>query len=269
MPRLSKVSILSVWAILIIGLSASLAQKKPGGNSNLQLKAILSSTVVDSKTGLEIRSKIVNDSKYPLTPYASLSGTNSVYILAPNQSGEFVMSVVAKSRRAVRMLFDDCVAAPLQSSPQICGDPWFLYGKDIETTYFWIRSRDEFQVAINGSTTEFTPTGGILNFTKMNIGEIKGVILKNNFQFPGSTVYFTFQDPFYVLVKATDSDSDGVMDWILTPVFGPLSVYDPESRIWTDYPEGSVPRLVRSNVSPDCNYGTYRMPFELKIARLQ
>jgi hypothetical protein len=75
-------------------------------------------------------------------------------------------------------------------------------------------------------------------------------------------------DPQYYLVKTGDWDGDGILDWILTPVFGDLKVSEADGT-YPDYPYGTVLRQVASSGRRLCDHGTYLMPFELKIARLR
>ena len=111
-----------------------------------------------------------------------------------------------------------------------------------------------------------------LNFTTMRMGETKGVCgLGNTIRFrtkdnsatrnhdESQDEYGLVMDPQYYLVKATDWDGNGVLDWILTPVCGDLKVKEADGT-YSDYPYGTVLRQVVSSGQRVCDHGTYWMP---------
>ncbi len=57
-----------------------------------------------------------------------------------------------------------------------------------------------------------SPVPSPRNLTEVDKKEMVATTVVVSSETQGSTLYYTFQEPFYVLVKATDWDGDGMMD---------------------------------------------------------
>jgi len=267
-------------AIFVLGAIAIPTPAGGGGNADLPMKAIFS----DGSSF-----KILNDhSGQPYVHQGNKSGMNYVVIGSPSTSGHFVMAIYANSGRYVNLRFDTLLHNPLEPVTGGCPDPYFLDSPDVlvPTTYFFLRTFWKCQyidhlyenppwIEFIRSTT--SKDASILNLTKMLPGEKIGVSFEmasfranDDLNTPG---YDESQDLYhlsgyptgagYLLVEATDWDGNGVMDWILRTIPCKL-VVKAFGRTDDVLPQGDCFKLTDGW---PCEYGSFGLPFELKIAR--
>jgi hypothetical protein len=287
--RFFKIFSLALIAVFIVlgAISAQRTTGGGGGNRDIPMIAIFSEGPISTFPEGKIRNDTPN---LPYVYQGSRTGQNYLVISQPGTTGDFRMCIHGGSGRFVKFLFNDVLQPPRPVSelPSVCLHPYFIYPTikvPVETTYIFISTARECQYIYHDDAsnpwTELIPMENYLNFTTMRIGETRGVCgLGNTIRFrtkddPATRNYNESQDeyglvmdPQYYLVKATDWDGNNIMDWILTPICGDLKVKEADGT-YSDYPYGTVLRQVVSSGQRVCDHGTYWMPFELKIARMQ
>ena len=231
---------------------------------------------------------LTGDSGYRITgdggPYTHQGTATDLNNLTIENDGHFIMVVRAITGRWVNLLFN---AQCTSHEPNIedCADPDFLLSADaVQTTYWSLRTywkcryishADEAEpwTELIRSTTRKDAT--ILNLKAMTPGETVGVSVEMmTFKVDGSDdLYGLTGQPLnpvdpgsaaYLLVTATDWDGDGAMDWILRSIPGKLVI---KSYDRTDIlPDGDCFRLT---CGYPCEYGSFKLPVELKIAKLK
>jgi len=270
-----KIFSLALLAV-VIGLGAMAIPTLSGGgggsNADIPMQAVFSD-------GFKITS---DNSIVPYVNRGNKPGMNYVVIGSPNTSGHFVMAIYSNTGRYVNLLFAT-PCSPEETPAGGCPDAYFLDSPNdlVPTTYFSLRTVWKCQYIPHDGWTEFIRSttkrdATILNLTKMTPGETVGVSFEMaKFRVndnPLTSGYDESQDLYgltsyptgagYLLVTAGDWDGDGVMDWILRTISGRLVVKEHDRT--TDLPQGDCFRLTGGW---PCEYGSFRLPFELKIAR--
>jgi hypothetical protein len=264
-------------AIFVLGAMAIPTPAGGGGgggsNADIPMKALFS-----DGSSFKITS---DDSNVPYVNQGSKPGVNYVVISGPSTSGNFVMAIYTNTGRYANMLFDTLMHG--ESPAAGCPDAYFLDSPDaiVPTTYFFLRTYWKCQYIPHDGWTEFIRSttkrdATILNLTKMTPGETVGVSFEMaRFRVnddPNTLGYDESQDLYgltsyptgagYLLVTSGDWDGDGIMDWTLKTISGKLVVEEYDRT--TTLPDGDCFRLTGGW---PCEYGSFRLPFELKIAR--
>lgn len=207
-------------------------------------------------------------------------------------TGDFVMVVRASSGRYVDLKFDTRTAFPVAENPSECALAYFLDTPAIpvQSAYWALRTywkcryiphEDETGkwTELIRSTTRRDST--ILNLTTMKLNETVGVSIEMmRFRAPDNPMtpsYDEYQDFYgltsqvqpgeagsaiYLLVTATDWNGDGVMDWILRSIPGRVVIKE-----WDRTCELACGDSFSMGADWPCKYGSFGMPFELKIAK--
>lgn len=268
--------------LLVAGLAGSGGAQKPAKNVVIPMMALLSG---------EAGSRITDDG---LGPYVHQGTTSEENNLTIDTDGHFLMVVRAVSGRKLDLLFDTQCTPPPQPNPDDCADPDFLFSTSpVQTTYWMLRTYwkcryiphdDEAEpyTELIRSTTRRDST--ILNLKTMVPGETVGVSVEGMRFRPtdsGQTPEYDESLDFYLmtgqqaldgapgsaaylLVTATDWDGDGAMDWVLRTIPGKVVIksYDRTDVLL----DGECFRL--SSDFP-CGYGSFKLPYELKIVPIR
>lgn len=279
--RLLKAALLAALAAGVL-LGTASAQKGGGTSSkDIPMKAIFSD-------GSDFR---ITGDAVPYVHQGSQAGQTYIVL---DGNGSFVMAAYSSTGRNPNLLFDTCWSLPTAENPVECADPYFLPPQafPVQSTYFFLRTywkcRYIAHVEEDGTTwTELIRSttrrdAAILNLKTMSPGETVGVSVEmmrfrvtDNALTPG---YDESQDLYgltgrplpgmpgsaaYVLVTATDWNGDGVMEWILRSIPGKIVIkqYDRADDVLL---QGDAFRTVSDW---PCEYGSFILPFELKIAK--
>lgn len=240
--------------------------------------------------------KITGDSGIPYAYQGTRPGEDYLVI---NKSGSFVMGINAPAGlgRYANLEPDTQLFPPEPEIPTgtECANASFLPSPpdvDVPTTYWFLRTywkcRYVPHVEEDGTTwTELIRSttrrdATILNLNSMQPGETVGVSVEMmRFRVRDNTKtldYDESQDLYgltgrnlpelpgsaaYLLVTATDWNGDGIMDWILRTIPGKIVIkqYDRADDVLL-YGDGF--KMVGNW---PCEYGTFSLPFELKIAK--
>jgi hypothetical protein len=269
-------------ALLVAGVVGTGVAQKGGKSVVIPMTALFS-----GESGV----KITDDGLGPYVHQGTTTELNNVQI---EGDGHFIMVVRTVSHRMLNLLFDTQCRPPVDPNPVDCADPNFLLSPTpVQTTYWMLRTywkcRYIPHVENDGtiwtelvrSTTRKDST--ILNLKTMVPGETVGVSVEgmrfnptdnesttgydestlDNYLMTGTQLLESSPgSAAYLLVTATDWDGDGVMDWILRTIPGKVVIKEWDR---TDVlPDGDCFRLT---CGFPCEYGSYKLPFELKIAR--
>ncbi len=272
-----------LMVLLVAGVVGTGVAQKGGRSVVIPMMALFS-----GESGV----KITDDG---LGPYVHQGTTTELNNLQIEGDGHFTMVVRSVSGRKVNLLFDTLCRLPGTPNPDGCADPYFLLSTTpVQTTYWSLRTYWKCRyipheepdgtkwTELIRSTTRKDST--ILNLKTMVKGETVGVSIEGTRFRPsdnqGTPAYDESLDFYlmtgqplletspgsaaYLLVTATDWDGDGVMDWILRTIPGKLVVkeYDRTAVL----PDGDCFRL---NSDYPCGYGSFKLPYELKIARIK
>lgn len=237
--------------------------------------------------------KIFGDSSMPYVHQGTTLGVNNLTI--SGREGYFVMAIYANSGRYANLLFDTRRTFPDVTNPVECANAYFLDTPviPVQTTYWFLRTYWRCRyipheepdgttwTELIRSTTRKDAT--ILNLKAMVPGETVGVsveMMKFRPRDSGLTPgYDESQDLYgltgkqldpeapgsaaYLLVTATDWNGDGVMDWILRTIPGKV-VIKQYGRADDVLPHGDGFLMT---CGYPCEYGSFSLPFELKIAK--
>jgi hypothetical protein len=262
-----------ILALLVAGIAGSGVAQKPARNTVIPMMASLS-----GETGF----KITDDG---LGPYVHQGTTTELNNLTIDTDGHFLMVVRAVSGRKLNLLFETQCLPPADPNPDDCPNPSYLLSSTaVGTTYWMLRTYWKCRYISHAgdaepwtelirSTTRKDST--ILDLRAMAPGETVGVSVEG-MRFceaeSGSECYLMTGTQWsasapgsaaYLLVTATDWDGDGAMDWILRTIPGKVVI---KSYDRTDIlPDGECFRL---SGSYPCAYGSFKLPFELKIAKV-
>jgi len=225
------------------------------------------------------------DSGYRITgdggPYAHQGTATDLNNLTIEKDGHFIMVVRAVTGRWVNLLFNaQCTSA--EPNIEDCADPDFLLSADaVQTTYWSLRTywkcryishADEAEpwTELIRSTTRKDAT--ILNLKAMTPGETVGVSVEmmtfkvdeseDLYGLTGQPLPGEAGSAAYLLITATDWDGDGIMDWTLRTIPGRVVIKEWDRT--TVLLNGEALRLT---CGYPCEYGSFILPFELKVAR--
>ncbi len=260
--------------LLVAGVVGSGVAQKPARNVVIPMMALLS-----GESGF----RITDDGFGPYVHQGTATDLNNVTI---DTDGHFLMVVRDVSNRKLKLLFNTPCIPPAGPNPDDCPDPSFLLSSTaVETTYWMLRTYWKCRyiphedpdgtkwTELIRSTTRKDST--ILNLRTMAMGETVGVSVEGMrfctaetaldcFLMTGQQLELDPGSAAYLLVTATDWDGDGAMDWILRTIQGKVVIrsYDRTDVLL----EGECFKL--SGPYP-CRYGSFKLPYELKIAPLR
>lgn len=282
--RFLRVFLLALLAAGVL-LGTASAQKGGGGTATKDIPLIATFYGFDSSgNALKITNDVINGA---YVHQGNKPGQNKIVFSA----GSLIFSIYKESGRWVNLSFDQVLEAPVPildlKSEYNCRPPYFIYPEiwsSITTTYFFIRTLNEYQRVIHGENpldpwAEFTSLVRTYpDFLKMSEGQVKYVCgVGNTVPFrtddPNTGLdesqdqFALFQEPQFYEIQATDWNGDGVTDWVIRPYAGHFKVWDTDNKEYKDFPQGCIPRRVTSSAFRDCNHGEFAMPFELRLRR--
>jgi len=272
------VAALVVLAGIILVLNANAQKGKGWPAPNAKARFISGDTVIPG-----ILNKIVNDD--PAAYYENV-GNNTISIGDPH----WIVSIHTDrlSSRYVNLYFDNVVSGPGQNLPTACAKPYFIYPviTPVTTTHLYMKGSGELELIPDPNDPDY-PTlqtkDSWLNFDNMTEGQETITYatwfyfhvpdLKSTKGTDESRVIYSFIDCKWVKVKAYDCYGGKANRWVFKPITEPFKRrpwdWDGVTDIWIYHPEGSIPHEFISNSMSKCDHGTYRMPWELEIVRIQ
>jgi len=282
---LAFVGVLVVLAGIILVLNANAQKGKGWPALNAKAKFISGNTTIlgnpwTTEDDLVVPNKILNDVE---GAYYENVGNNTISIGYPH----WIVSIHTdrESSRFVNLYFDDIVSPPGQNFPSYCAKPYFIYPSitPVTTTHLYMKGSGEFELIPDPlNPTTIPPTlqakeNSTLNFDNMTEGQ-ETITSATWFYFhvpnltstkgtDESRVMYSFADCRWVKVTAYDFDGVKANRWIFKPLTEWFKHGTPGN--WDTHFQGTVPHMLYSTSSTGCDYGTYLMPWELEIVRIQ
>lgn len=280
---LAFVGVLVVLAGVILVMNANAQKGKGWPALNAKARFISGDTIIPG-----ILNKIVNDD--PAAYYENV-GNNTISIGNPH----WIVSIYTdrQSSRYVNLYFDNVVSGPGQDLPSFCAKPYFIYPQiivPITTTHLYMKGTGELELIPDPNDPDY-PTiqtkNSTLNFDNMTEGQETITYatwfyfhvpdLKSTKGTDESRVINSFMGCQWVKVTAHDYYGGKAHRYVFKPITEPFKRrpwdWDPEDPLqidrWIYHPEGTIPHELFSSSSTQCDHGTYRMPWELEIVRIQ